>query len=696
MQTNVELKPFKLIIRGFDEDKEGHYGTLLTLANGRISVKGLLELTGSRNNVAFMAGLYNNVPIWRRELIVLPAVNNVYINNAQKESIEYVERTLDMFNGVLTTYVKLRHPNTSYFSESLVHRVHKNIYMQRISVSSSKILTITLPIENSLNPFLYGYTYTEHLRRKSVDFQGNKVSITYETRDSGLIVEVSMLIVTHGAEDFKHFITRDSAGFMVEGRDFVIEKYVLFRRINDEKTTEKINFVNFNWAELSQRHKESWNKLWEEIGLVVEGDEYVAGALSLYTFHLLQLIDDEAEDLMIPARGLHGLGYRGHVFWDTDVYLLPFLGLVYPEGLRKILNFRCRTLNSAVKYAAETGFKGARFPWESVDDGYESTPRYYPVDLNKCECVDILTGEQEIHISGDIAFALDFYYKVSGDREFMQRCGLKMLVEIARFWASRVEYDQDKKSYVIRNVIGPDEYHVGVSNSYYTNYLAKYSLEAAARYVVEFSKDDEFKPILTELGITWNEVENWFKLANGIYEGRVHEKVIEEFEGYFELADPDLNSEGIRRVDVKDLEDVGKTKLVKQADVVLALILKEIVEGVDPETLKRNYEYYSKYTTHESSLSLPIYATAGFMINDPSAMKLFINALKTDIENIYGNTHEGFHVATAGGIWYAVIFGILGVRLRGNELIVDPKAMNGLRIGVNLRYKGRKLRLSSS
>lgn len=697
MQTEVELKPFRLVIRGFNEKNEGHYGTLLTLANGRIGIRGSFELTESRNNATFMAGLYNDVPIWRREIVVLPAVNNVYINGVQKEKCKHVERVLDMFNGILVTRAKLRDLDVSYFSESLVHRVYKNIYMQRINISSNRTVTITLPIENSLNPFLHGYTYTEHLHRRSVEAQGRRVSAIYGLRENDSLIKISMIIIADGAEGIKPFTTRDSAGFIVEGKDFTVEKYVVFNKIKGRESSEDRHSIDFNWVVLSQKHKESWNRLWDEIGLVVEGDDYVAGALSLYTFHLLQLIDDEAEELMIPARGLHGVGYRGHIFWDTDIYLLPFLGLIYPEGLKKILNFRCRTLSSALRYATETGFKGARFPWESVDDGYESTPRYYPIDLNKCECVDILTGEQEIHISGDVAFAVDFYYRITGDKEFMRRCGLRILVEIARFWASRVEYDHNKRSYVIRNVIGPDEYHVGVDNNYYTNYLAKYSLKAAAKYVLGFFEDEVFRPIFSELGVTLSEVKNWLELASDIYEGRMRENVIEEFEGYFELPDPDLSGgDGVKRIDIRNLKEVSKTKLVKQADVLLALVLKEVIEGVEPEVLRRNYDYYLRYTTHESSLSLPIYATAGFMIDDPNAIKLFINALKTDVEDAYGNTQDGFHVATAGGLWYAVLFGVLGVRLHGDNLVSNPKAMSNLRIGVNVWFKGRRIRVEST
>jgi kojibiose phosphorylase len=696
MQNEVKIRPYELTVNTCRDDKESWIGTLLTLANGRIGVRGVLEILDRKDKAVFMMGLYSNVPIWRREIIVLPSVNSVYLVNPWNPSILSVERKLDMMNGILTTNLKF-HGNSkiiSYISESAVNRVYKNLYMQRIKVQSNNgEVSITLPIENNLNPFLYGYTYTEHLYRTSINFKDNEIVANYKVRDSNDAVSIRMIIKPRTTCEINYFVTRESAGLALTGENIEVERYVFINRGKEENLN--LNKISeLDWNKTIEEHSEAWRNLWGKIGLEIDGDEYLAGALTFYTYHLLQLIDEDADELMIPARGLHGVGYRGHVFWDTDVYLLPFMVFLFPEVMRKILKFRCRTLKSALEYAVKTGFKGARYPWEADDAGAESTPRYYPVNLSECKCVDIVTGEQELHITGGVAFALDFYYTVTGDKEFFKQCGLKMLVEIARYWTSRAEYDSVKKLYVIKNVIGPDEYHVGVDNNYYTNYLAKYALKKAAKYVFDSLKDPDLKQVLVELGVSDEEAEKWNNIADLMYTGKIIDDIIEQFEGYFNLAEPSISDEKIRRINIERLNEVGRTKLIKQADVVLTLVLQELIEGVDPKILRKNYEYYLKYTTHESSLSLPIYATAGFIIDDQNAVEMFKTALKTDLENLYNNTHEGFHVATAGGLWYAILLGIMGIRIRGGKLIVSPKKVNGLKIAISIKYKGDTVRIT--
>ena len=698
MQIKIIPRSFELYVDGYDEEKEDWVGTLLTLANGRFSVRGVLDTSYRRDKASFMMGLYGDVPIWSRELVALPAINSVYVLSDHRLALRNAERKLDMMNGVLFTNLELFSDDNivSYSSEALVNRVYKDLYMQRIRVSSSRgRVSIVLPIESNMNPFLYGYTYTEHLSRSEVELGKDELRALFGLRNSDEKVLIRMIIKYRGVDDSKSFVSRDSAGFVLTGENIEAERYVFINRVkgSDEKGSKDLS--ELNWDKLYREHYTSWRDLWSRIGLEIRGDERVSSSIIFYTYHLLQLIDEEADELIIPARGLHGFGYRGHVFWDADTYLLPFLAFLFPRALRRLLEFRCRTLDSAKRYAEATGFRGARYPWEADDRGSESTPRYYPIDLSRCRCVDILTGEKEIHVTGDVVYAVDLYYTVTNDRDFLKKCGLRMLVEIARFWASRVEYDSSKKLYVIRDVIGPDEYHVGVDNNFYTNFIASYSLKTASRRAFESLRDQELREVLGELGVSIDEIHRWSEIAEVLYLGRIVDGVIEQFEGYFDLVDVEVGGSEIHRVDISRLGEVNKTRLIKQADVVLALVLKELVEGVDPEILRKNYDYYLKRTTHESSLSLPIYATAGFIIGDPSAPKLFEMALKTDLENLYNNTRDGFHVATAGGLWYAVLIGILGLRLRNEKLVANPARINGLKISVNINYRGEVIRISS-
>lgn len=693
----IKVKPYELKVNGYIDEKEGWIGTLLTLANGYIGVRGVLDVLSRRDKAVFMMGLYSDVPIWRREIVVLPSINSAYLVNPSNFNISSVERKLDMRNGVLTTTMNLNTIDKTlvYSSESIVHRVYKNLYAQRVRIDSGgEEVSIVLPIESNLNPFLYGYTYTEHLIRTSLNIESNEINAIYKLRNSNNIIKIQMIVKPKTNCIITPFATREAVGFTLVGRNIDVERYVFIDR--DEKNRlDPYKILQLDWNSIIEQHSNVWERLWSKIGLEVEGDEFLAGGITFYTYHLLQLIDEDADELMIPARGLHGIGYRGHVFWDTDIYLLPFLVFLLPEAARKVLKFRCRTLKAAIEYAIKTGYKGARYPWEADDQGVESTPRYYPVDISECKCIDILTGELEQHITGDIAFAVDLYYTVTGDREFLKQCGLKILVEIARFWASRVEYDSLKNHYVIKSVIGPDEYHVGVDNNFYTNYLAKYALKTAVKYVYESLEDPELKHVLEDCGVSIDEVKKWSEIGDLLYTGRVVNNVIEQFEGYFDLVDPSIPGEIVNRVDLMKLGEISKTKLIKQADVVLALVLKELIEGVNFEVLRKNYEYYSKYTTHESSLSLPIYTTLAFIVRDEKAIEYLNAVLKTDLGNLYNNTHDGFHVATAGGLWYAILLGIMGLRIRNGELVVNSIKQPGLSIAVNIHYKGSTIRASS-
>lgn len=672
MQVSIRQEPYKLRISGLDLSQERWIGTLLTLSNGRLGVRGEFELIGSKSNVSFHSHLYNDVPIWRRELVALPAVNNVYLSQVPGTAdYRHVERLLDMKQGILVTRAEVG-GTISYSSESLTHRTRKNLFMQHVRITSSNEITVALPVENSLNPFLYNYTYTEHLLREKVLLDNDELVVYYKLRGADVSIEIREKIrLNTPLPDLQHFVTRDSAGFIVRGRNIDIERYLTFY-VHDKVPTHKEVDPVLNWSKLLAEHVNAWSRLWEEIGLEIEGPEEVAGAITFYTYHLLQLINEDSEELMIPARGLHGIGYRGHVFWDTDLYLLPFLSLIYPKAMRKVLNFRCRTLDKALEYALETGHKGARYPWESVDQGFESTPRFYPTDLNKCECISILTGEQEIHVTGDIAFATAFYYRVTNDEDFLRECGLRILIETARFWTSRAEFDPAKEAYVIRGVIGPDEYYVGVDNNFYTNLIAKYNLEEASRIFSEALRTGKYGDLLKHLNVNQAEVEEWKKIAKHLFLGRVRDGVFEEFEGFFE-----------------------KAHLSKQADAILALLLKEIIEGVSPEILEKNYRYYLERTTHESSLSLPIFATVALILGLNEGWDLFLKTLETDLRNTYRNTHEGFHVATAGGLWYAILFGILGIRLRNKNLVYSPKKISNFRLAVNINYVGSKIRVAT-
>ncbi|MEM1522239.1 MAG: hypothetical protein QW407_01500 [Thermofilaceae archaeon] len=691
----VEVKPFRLYVKGFSREDEPWVGTLLTLSNGRIAVRGELELEPFDTGTLY-AGYYLDVPLWRRELAQLPRINGVYVLcSGEPARPKRVERELDLREGLLKVRASLSCAagSLSYTSTSAVHRRLKSLYMQRVELEGccGSELLVTLPIELASNPFVAGAS-VRHFDIASFKFDGAWLSVLLEPRRGGKPIALMSFLKSTGCSALIPVSSADALGFLVTGcsRRVTLERYVF---VGETPWREEPL-----WDSLLQSHKAAWRELWEKIGLEVEGDDRVAGAITFYTYHLLQLIDEDSDSLMIPSRGLHGFGYRGHIFWDTDLYLALFLSALYPEAAKKVLKFRCKTLEAARAYAAQSGYRGARYPWESVDDGFEATPRHgLLLKENSCQCIDILTGEKEIHITADVAFAVDLYYRLTGDTRFMAECGLRILVESARFWASRVAWDPDKSAYVIKDVIGPDEYHVGVDNDYFTNVMAKLNLERAARYVEEAlsSESNPLRVAAEDLGVTRQEVEKWKEIAGRIFEGGREGLVVEQFEGYFDLEEGQLNpSYAPVRVPVEELEKLSQLKVIKQADVVLALLIQDLVSGVPKEVLEANYRYYLPRTTHESSLSLPIYAAVAISLKDEYAGVLFSKVLDTDLGNLYGNTGDGFHVGAAGGLWYAILYGLLGLRLSHEELRFKPSCIDGIRrLSVNISYRGARLKV---
>jgi len=448
-------------------------------------------------------------------------------------------------------------------------------------------------------------------------------------------------------------------------------------------------------------HREKWHREWDELGLKINGDKEFEKALIFNTFHLLQLYNEKSDYFILPARGLHGFGYRGHVFWDADIYCLPFYLFIKPDAAKKMLKFRFKNLISAKINAKRNGYEGAQFPWESADDGFEATPEEVPLDILGKTKVIIETGKLEHHITADIAYAVDLYYRYTADEEFKKIYGLKIIFETARFWASRVSYDPSKRAYTINNVIGPDEYHVHVNNSFYTNLMAKYNLEIAIDYYKQCLEKEEWRDCLKELSLDQNEIVQWENIASNIYLPCSEDGFCEEFEGYSksELEDYILPNGviGEKSLPISEKNKIGKNKLIKQADVVLGMFL--LRDRFKKEIIMKNYDYYLKRTTHASSLSLPIYScVAAYLGKIEEAYRMLKYASMADLGNIYGNTPDGFHVGSAGGIWMALFFGFLRINIDAEgKLNIQPSLPRNINeFKLKFSFKSKKLLLKAS
>ncbi len=439
-------------------------------------------------------------------------------------------------------------------------------------------------------------------------------------------------------------------------------------------------------AELLARHRRAWRERWLDADVVVDGDPQAQRDLRFALYHLMIAGDPESDRASIGARSLSGPGYRGHVFWDTEIFVLPFFIWTHPATARALLAYRHRTLPAARAKAARLGYEGALYAWESADTGEETTPEF--VWLPDGTRLTILTGVQEHHIAADVAWAVWQYWQVTGDDGFVEDMGAEIVVETARFWASRAVPGDDGRLH-IREVIGPDEYHEGIDDNAYTNVLAGWNLRAAVTLCARFPE------VAARLGVTTGDRERWLNVADGLAVLFDQEtRLYEQFEGFFAL-------ENIRAVDeaprpftgemVVGVDRLRRTQVVKQADVLMLGVLLPDLFG--PQVLEANYRYYEPRTSHGSSLSPAIHALVAARVGDlDDAAAYFELAGGVDLDNRMGNAADGVHIATMGGLWQAAVFGFGGVRADGDAVRIDPRlppAWDGLTFPI--RWRGSRI-----
>jgi trehalose/maltose hydrolase-like predicted phosphorylase len=431
---------------------------------------------------------------------------------------------------------------------------------------------------------------------------------------------------------------------------------------------------------LLTEHRRRWAERWETADIRIEGDDELQRLVRFALFHLMGSAG-EAGEAAVGARGLTGPAYRGHVFWDSDVFILPFLAATHPPAARAMLEYRLRRVDVARAAAAALGRAGVRFPWESAGSGVDVTPSHAYDHAGRI--VPIRTGELEEHIVADIAWAASSYLDWTSDAQFAAGPGRELLIETARYWASRIRADGKGRGHIY-GVIGPDEYHEPVDDNAFTNVMARWNLRRAAALATGVVPDVERR--------------RWLELADGIVDCYdPHDQLYEQFAGFYRLEPLIIADISPRRPIAADLllghERVAGAQVLKQADV---LMLHHLVpEEVAADSLEPNLAYYEPRTAHGSSLSPAIHAAlfarAGRMGPAVDALRL---SCRIDVDDLTGTTAGGLHLATMGGVWQALVFGFAGVRASSAGLAVDPhlpEAWDALEL--RLQFRGHPVRI---
>jgi trehalose/maltose hydrolase-like predicted phosphorylase len=488
---------------------------------------------------------------------------------------------------------------------------------------------------------------------------------------------------------------RDGGGITVAagqresgGPSRVVERLAVYLADPDRAPAPEAAVASLRAAEavgfdrLLEEHRAAWAARWADAEVAVEGDPDIELAVRFALFHLLASVADDGE-AAVGARGLSGPVYLGHVFWDSDVFVLPVLAAVRPAAARAMLEYRVRRLPAARRLAAASGRAGARFPWESADDGTEVTPPTMRDPLGRM--MEIHTGDLEEHIVADVPWAACRYADWTGDEAFLRGPGRDLLVETARYWASRLRLDAAGRAH-IDGVIGPDEYHVDVDDNAFTNVMARWNLRRAAALVEAGTG-----------GAPEEEARDWRRLADALVDGYDPTSGrYQQFAG-FDALEPLLIEELGRPPLAADLllgrERVSQTQVVKQADVLMLHLL--VPEETAPGSLAPNLAWYGPRTAHGSSLSPAVHAALLARAGEPDrGLELFRLACRLDLDDLTGTTVGGLHVATFGGVWQALAHGFLGLRPAAGTLGVDPRLPAAWEaVTLRLRFHDRRVRV---
>lgn len=479
-------------------------------------------------------------------------------------------------------------------------------------------------------------------------------------------------------------------------------KYKLFAEKNQEVSISKYNYIE-GWQEdtiselekmeilklcikdgydaLFTQHQNCMEKIWNYAKIEIVGttlEEEVA--IKFAQYHLLGMVPCNTSKISVAAKGLTGEGYKGHVFWDTELFVLPFFLHTFPEKARNLLEFRYSGLDGARAKANEYGYEGAMYPWEVAKDGYEQTPLYAALNIHTGKANKVWSSIKEHHITADIAYAVWGYYTLTNDEAFMKEFGYEMIFETAIFWYTRATFVKGIDQYHILDIIGPDEYTEHVDNNAYSNYMAYFCVNIAEKLACELKLKypDVFDVLNRSLQLEVRQ-KKWREFLKKLYLPVPNEDNIIPQDDTF-LSKKSLgNVDYYKKCEEKQSilldysrDEVVDMQVLKQADVVMLL---NLFPHMFPEKIvKDNVDFYESRTLHDSSLSYCAHAQACASIGETDmAWDYFKKSLEIDINNNPCDSTDGIHSASLGGLWNCIIFGFAGVSHEKKILEISPK-----------------------
>lgn len=611
------------------------------------------------------------------------------------------EQKLDMKRALYTRTYRWK-DTVKVQAERFADRVNVNRIGQRLTVTAEKPVDIELEAlldsrvvnlnEVSCEP-LPVQPGRDHILSRRLD--GDRLETVLDDPDATVMTFAQSVVFRTPAGESKGNPTADAyatgrviACHLEAGETLSMEKAVYLCSTKEWDNAAGLQEFLASppaYAEMQAAHEAAWEQRWQDADVEVETDTDDKTALRYDLFELMCACPEHTDRLSVGARGLTGEMYEGCVFWDNEIFQLPFFTYTNPKAARNLLRFRYHTLDAARRHAANNWFEGAMYPWQVSEMGIEQTE--YNVG-----------AFYAIHIVADIAYAIRQYWKMTGDTQFLAEGGAEVLAETARFWVSRSDYRERDGKYHIRAVRGPNEYDVFVNDNAYTNVMAAENLRSAAwaLSLLEEQYPVAAAELITRLSVTAEERRLWQTVADGLAVCRDGDLVVED-DAYLDRRPLDLKraKPTAKRIIDSTLpyEALPLYQVTKQSDTVTLLCLQpDLFTHREKEVA---YDFYEPRTAHDSSLSYAPYGwLAAELGREQTAYDYFRRCAYLDIEDLKLNTVSGLHFANFGGTWQVTVFGFGGVSLQNDGLHITPRLPSAWkRMTFSLYYHGVKLNL---
>jgi trehalose/maltose hydrolase-like predicted phosphorylase len=747
---------FLLAYDGFDPGIEGLREALTSTGNGYLCTRGAAEWEDADSvhyPGTYTHGGYNRettilggLPVLNEDLVNLPnwlvlklrIEGEDVIRLADVELVSY-RHELDIRNVAVVRQLRFRDSSgreTTLKSRRFVSMAdihHAAIEWTLVPENWSGQLEVISALDSRVsNSGVARYRQLEgrHLNPVSPRTFGPEViALKAETRQSNLYISHAtrtrvfrngqQLPVSRTLYQMEDYIQQVLSFDVHQGAPTRVEKMVAFYTSRDPAVSDTLVRAatsaarHDEFATSFRRHGAAWDELWRVCDLRASGSDEVQLLLRLHIAHLLQVCSPHTADLDagLPARGLNGEAYRGHVFWD-EIYAFPFFNFRLPEVTRGLLMYRYRRMGEARAAAREAGFRGAMFPWQSGSEGTEETHRVHLNPLSGHWDPDLSRSQR--HVNAAIFYNIWNYFQATNDLEFVDGYGAEMMLEIARFWASIAHFNPERERYEIHGVMGPDEFHEkypdaregGLRNNAYTNIMVAWLCDIAGR-LLALLPDSRVEALRARLGIDADELAVWQDMSRRMFVPFHSDGIISQFEGYGELEELDWdayrakygNIQRLDRILRAEGDDPNRYKITKQADTVMLFFLfspdelREIFGrlGYDyrDDTAMRNVAYYDQRTSHGSTLSFVTHAGVLAGLDPESSWERFLVALRSDADDIQGGTtKEGIHLGVMAGTLDVMQRCYAGSHVRGDVLYFDPRLprqLDGLSFPIQFR-----------